>query len=86
MAKRGYSVTEVAGMFDVTRATIHNWLDEKANRFPNAYQLGGKAKSANVIPPGDIEKVRDEEIARYKAEIDALEAKIESLRAIKLDD
>ena len=73
MAERGYSVAEVAKMFGVSRATIHNWMDaNKENRFPNAYQLGGGATSATVIPAEDIEAVRDEEIARLRDEIQKL--------------
>lgn len=75
MAERGYSVAEVAEMFGVSRATIHNWMSPgKDNRFPNAYQLGNGRTSATVIPPEDIERVRDEEIARLKAEIAKLKA------------
>lgn len=75
MAERGYSVAEVAKMFGVSRATIHNWMDaSKDNRFPNAYQLGNGATSATVIPPEDIERVRDEEIAKLRVELAKLKA------------
>lgn len=74
MAKRGYSVTEVAEMFGVTRATIHNWLDEGANRFPSAYSLGDSKKPTVVIPPQDIQKVIKEEMDKYQAKIEMLEA------------
>lgn len=74
MAERGYSVAEVAKMFGVSRATIHNWMDSDNNRFPNAYQLGGGITSATVIPPEDIERVRDEEIAKLQEQINKLTA------------
>ena len=54
-----YTVTQVAKMFDVTRQTIYNWIEQ--GRFPNIMEVGEGRGAVTIIPDSDVEVVKKEE-------------------------
>lgn len=68
MQQEFYTVTELSKLFDVSRAAIHNWVDD--GRFPNLTRVGGQGML--LIPASDVVAVvkeerrkLEEQLARY---------------------
>ena len=67
MNERPLTTADVAAELGVTERTITRWCE--AGRFPHAYRLNPEAeKSPWLIPPSDVETVRQEEPAKQKSQ------------------
>ena len=65
-----YTVTQVSKMFDVTRQTIYNWIEQ--GRFPGKEEVGEGRGTVILIPDSNVEVVKKEEAAKLIAKLDHL--------------
>lgn len=70
MTDKLHTVVELARMFEVSRQTIHNWLD--AGRFPNSFEVGEGGGRITLIPASDVEAVKKEEADKLVERLDRL--------------
>ena len=70
MKDKLYGVTELADLFQVSRQTIHNWIEE--GRFPGAFSAGDGRGRMVLVPASDVEVARKEEAEKLLQRLDRL--------------
>jgi predicted DNA-binding transcriptional regulator AlpA len=67
---RRFTAAELAREFDVSRQTIHNWI--QAGRFPNSFEVGQGGGKVVIIPASDVEAVKQAEAEKLLKQFDRL--------------
>jgi predicted DNA-binding transcriptional regulator AlpA len=65
-----YTVTQLSRLFGVSRAAVHNWLND--GRFPNSFEVGEGGGRMVLIPHPDVVNVREQEAQELVKQLEQL--------------